>query len=57
MPRYVLAALARTSPGIVSAWEKWGAVPNRSIVGRIARALEVEPDELLDTNTQGGESS
>ncbi|CUU02656.1 hypothetical protein GBSOP10_10212 [Armatimonadetes bacterium GBS] len=57
MPRYVLAALARTSPGIVSAWEKWGAVPNRSIVERIARALEVEPDELLDTNTQGGESS
>jgi len=48
MPRYVLAMAAGVSMGVVCAWENWGVLPSkRKTIERIARVLEVEPEELL----------
>jgi DNA-binding transcriptional regulator YiaG len=49
LPRYVLAAYAGVSMGTVCAWEIWGIVPGkRETVEKIARALNVLPEELLE---------
>ena len=49
IPRYVLAAYAGVSMGTVCAWEIWGIVPSkRETVEKIARALNVSPEELLE---------
>jgi len=45
----VLAAYAGVSMGTVCAWEIWGIVPSkRETVEKIARALNVSPEELLE---------
>jgi len=49
LPRYVLAAYADVSMSSVCAWEIWGVVPSkRETVEKIARALDVSPEELLE---------
>ena len=49
IPRYVLAAYAGVSMGTICAWEIWGIVPRkRESVEKIARALNVTPEELLE---------
>jgi hypothetical protein len=45
----VLAMASGVSMGVVCAWENWGVIPSkRKTIERIARVLEVEPEELLE---------
>jgi DNA-binding transcriptional regulator YiaG len=49
IPRYVLAMASGVSMGVVCAWENWDVIPSkRKTIERIARVLEVEPQELLE---------
>ncbi|MEJ5384329.1 MAG: helix-turn-helix transcriptional regulator [Fimbriimonadales bacterium] len=57
LPVDAFAHIAGVSPRTVVLWERFGLAPKRrDTVERIARALGVEPDFLLnDADTQGGE--
>jgi len=48
IPYYVLARQANASSSTLRLWEKYGLVPKRrDVIERVARALGVEPEELL----------
>jgi len=57
LPRYVLAAYAGVSMGTVCAWEIWGIVPSkRETIEKIARALNVSPEELLEDSERASDA-
>jgi len=45
------------SMGVVCAWENWGVIPSkRKTIERIACALGVEPEELLEDSEEVSEA-
>jgi DNA-binding transcriptional regulator YiaG len=51
------ARIAGVSQRTITLWEKYGLVPrNRTTREKIARVLEMEPDELLAITTNGSET-
>jgi transcriptional regulator with XRE-family HTH domain len=49
IPGYVLARQAGVASSTLVLWEKYGFVPKRrEVIERIARALNVSPEELLE---------
>ena len=57
IPYYVLARQANASSSTLRLWEKYGLVPKRrDVIERVARALGVEPEELLEDSEEVSEA-
>jgi transcriptional regulator with XRE-family HTH domain len=53
-----LAHIAGVSQRTITLWEKYGLVPrNRRTIEKLANALGVEPDELLEIPANGSEAN
>ena len=57
IPYYVLARQAGVASSTLTLWEKYGLVPKRrDVIERVARALGVEPEALLEDSEEVSEA-